>query len=370
MSNQEIEKGEAKCQQVFVAYPTRTDDEINLLDIWKILWRDKKLIGGSFFAFILLATVVTFSLSKVYRAETVLLPPGNNEVAELYVPEIYPADPHEVYSEYLKNLQSGGLRHRFFKENHLIGLLSKDSSEDVDTYEVFKKGFDEQIRIVSLGKGKRKHIDFTAVTLDGERVGEISDWLDRYIEFIDNYTVNDLASGIQSQLKVRARSVTRKIETLRLIASREHADRIAHIKEALVIAKRLNIEKPTGSAFVANDQKKNLEEGTTGVVLDSQDVPLYFRGFKVLEGELDQLQKRKNDDSFIIGLRGLQGELASLEKKKIDQSVIHAVRIDQKARVGKMPIKPRRFLIIALGGMLGMIAGIIITFVKNMRDSS
>lgn len=369
MSIQEIEKDETKCQQVFVAYPTCTDDEINWLDIWKILWRDKKLIGGSFFAFILLATVVTFSLPKVYRAETVLLPPGNNEVAELYVPEIYLADPHEVYREYLKNLQSSGLRYRFFKENHLIELLSKGSSEDVDTYEIFKKGFDEQIHIVSLRKGKRKDTDFTAVTLDGEIIGEISGWLDRYIEFIDSYTVNDLASGIQSQLKVRARSVKRKIETLRLVASQEHADRIAFIKEALVIAKRLNIEKPTGSAFVANDQKKNLEEGTTGIVLDSQDVPLYFRGFKALEGELDQLQKRKDNDSFIIGLRGLQGELASLEKKKIDQSVIHAVRIDQRAIVSKKPIKPKSFLIIGLGGILGLMLGLIGALVKKIGSS-
>lgn len=371
MSNQEIEKGETQCQQVFVAYPTRTDDEINLFDIWKILWKSKKIIGGSFFAFILLATVISFSLPKVYRAETVLLPPGRNEVAELYVPEIYVADPQEVYSEYLKNLQSSGLRHRFFKENKLIELFERGDGKSVDAYEIFKKGFDQQIRIVSRGKkGKRKKIGFTVVTFDGTRAEVISDTLDKYIAFIDRYTVDDLASGILSQLKVRARNVKEQIETLRLIASREHADRIAHIEEALVVAKRLNIEKPTGSAFVASNQKKQEEEGTTGVVLDSQDIPLYFRGFKALEGELDQLQKRKSDDSFILGLRSLQGELASLEKKHIDQEVIHAVRIDQKARVDKMPVKPRRYLLIALGGILGLIVGIVGTLVKNMNEGT
>jgi chain length determinant protein (polysaccharide antigen chain regulator) len=153
-----------------------------------------------------------------------------------------------------------------------------------------------------------------------------------------------------------------------LIAAREHDDRVAHLKEALIIAKQLNIKKPTGSAFVSNDQGQNTKAKPTGVVLDSQDVPLYFRGYKALQGELEQLQQRKNDDSFILGLRELQGELTALGKVHVDLKLIHSVRLDQKARVDKTPIKPKRNLIMVLGGMLGLMFGIFGAFIKSISQ--
>ncbi len=50
------------------------DDEVNLLDYWRVIWKRRWLIGGMFTASVLTATVVSFLLPKIYESTASLLP--------------------------------------------------------------------------------------------------------------------------------------------------------------------------------------------------------------------------------------------------------------------------------------------------------
>ena len=50
------------------------DDEVNLLDYWRVMWKRRWLIGGLFSAAVLTAMVVSFQMPKIYESMVTLLP--------------------------------------------------------------------------------------------------------------------------------------------------------------------------------------------------------------------------------------------------------------------------------------------------------
>lgn len=50
------------------------DDEVNLLDYWRVIWKRRRLIGGLFVATVLTAMVVSFMMPKIYESTATLLP--------------------------------------------------------------------------------------------------------------------------------------------------------------------------------------------------------------------------------------------------------------------------------------------------------
>ena len=51
-----------------------SDDEVNLLDYWRVVWKRRWLISGISVAAVLIAMVVSFQMPKIYESTTTLLP--------------------------------------------------------------------------------------------------------------------------------------------------------------------------------------------------------------------------------------------------------------------------------------------------------
>lgn len=51
-----------------------SDDEVNLLDYWRVIWKRRWLIGGLSLAAVLSAMVVSFQMPKIYESTATLLP--------------------------------------------------------------------------------------------------------------------------------------------------------------------------------------------------------------------------------------------------------------------------------------------------------
>src|SRR5713226_9424485 len=50
------------------------DDEVNLLDYWRVIWKRRWLLGGLFAASVLTAMVVSLLMPKIYESTATLLP--------------------------------------------------------------------------------------------------------------------------------------------------------------------------------------------------------------------------------------------------------------------------------------------------------
>lgn len=335
------------------------NDEISLLDVWRILNSQRKLIFFIVIFFTLLAASIAMLLPPVYRSEIVVLPPFAKDAELLTVPNFYEITAVNLYAKFIQNLQSINLQKQFFETYNLYTVLCPDNNQGLDEQEVFYKQFHKLLNVTKVAAASNNNT-FT-VTLDGRDKKQIIDWLNNFVLLVDEYTVRQVVDSVMAKAKVQETAVEEKIDNLRKIALQRRLDQVAALKEAAAVAKKLQLKKPVGVVYSYRQEIKDIK----GEVLNIKETPSYLRGTDALEAEIEALKKRKNDDPFISSLRDLQEEISFYQGITLTGKGLHAARIDQQAVTLEKPVKPNRNLIVMLGGIMGIVVGFLVAFIKK-----
>ncbi len=351
-------------------YQQYQDDEIDLIDIWRLLVRRWQWIAVITLTCTALAVAYALLAPRVYRAEAFLLPPQLGDIEQLNIyavtsGKVSVVSVQDVYGQTLKNLQSLSVRRLFFDEHDLLESLRGQVGEDAGAQKVFTKAFHERLTVA---QGQKDRADFVTVALEGGDPQQITSWLNTFLTMVNGYTVNVLQQDLHTKLDATKEAIENKISALRQVASDRRLDRIAELQEALYIATQLGIEQRMDTPPSAPSQAKGNSE--FGVAVNTAQTPLYQRGIQELQAEIDMLQKRKSDDPFIGSLRNLQEELSRLNQIQINPDKIKAFRLDQRAMVPDGPIKPNRKLVVALGCVLGLMLGVFAAFMVNFIETA
>ncbi len=325
------------------------EDEISLIDIWRVLVKQKLWIFSITIIATIGAIIIALLLPRVYKAEAVILPPHSKDIEALNITDVNEVTVEDVYQEMIRNLQSRSLRRSYFDDHNLVNSLAPKKEQGSSKDEVFKKFFNEKI---ALRFGQKKESDFITITMEGKDPGLIAECLNGLVTLTNDYTIRNFIQGIEKKLEVLKTDLMNRIEILRNSAKQRRLDRIAVLEEALVIAKQLD--------FIEREKSATNFGGGSAAQL-----PLYLAGVKELSAEKEMLQKRKNGDAFIPNIRGMQEKLEGLKQTVLDASLVQAVRIDQYAIPPKKPIKPKRKLIVLFGGIVGLMLGLFFALLKN-----
>lgn len=325
------------------------------MEIWRLLVRQWKRIIAITIISVLAAVAYALLTPHVYKAEVFILPPFAADVEKLNIHGLNLTDKTgkisavDLYAEALKNLQSLSLRRVFFDEHNLLDLLQADGGEGVSgqkAFKVFVESFQDKLKVA---RDKKDRTDFVTVSLEGTNPEQIASWLNTFLSMVNAYTRDGFVQKLQIKIQGEKTYLENKINELRQTAENRRMDKIAALQEALSVASQLGI----------------VQRAETTIL----EPPLYLRGTRELQAEIDILQKRKNEDPFIENLRPLQSELAKLNQIEIAADEINAIRIDQLAMVPQDPIKPKRKLIVVLGAVLGLMLGIFVAFFVNFIET-
>ena len=348
------------------AYQTQLayEDEISLVDIFRVLLRRKKLILGIFVFVTCIGLIYAFAAKRIYEVETILLPPSFEDVQPLNVLNNTTAIPNKVsssnvFSKFLENANSRKLRKEFFDEFELLEMLSEEADPILTTKNINDnfEGFSKAL-IVKLDKKTNS----ARITLKGIHKDKIGLWLDNFIDLANQKTVYQLINNLDSIINSQIKNIKINISSKRSIYKKRREDELGRLQEAYQIAKNLGIRDYN----IGDMSSKN-----TSLSIYMQDKKTYMQGTKMLQAEIDALKNRKSDDIHIVGLRDLQERLTQLEAIEIDKNKLQTVFIDKKAVVSVEPIRPKRMLIlilsIILGGMLGIITAFIMEFIGKLK---
>ena len=344
---------------------SRFAEDFSLVELFLILGRQRRVIFGVVLAGMIVVTLVTFLVPSVYRSESVILPPRSLFVERLTVPDLYEITSDDLYARAIRNLRSGDLRYRFFKENNLFEKLQGKTTDTDAEYGIFLEQFDELIR-VEKSSGKDEGDDFFTVTMDGAEPESLSVWLSDFIDFVDEYTIKNVTDAVLAKKHRRQAQLQAQIEGLRNIAKSRRQDRIIRLEEFAIIAEQLGI---SGDFEYLYSYRQKRAKSQLVIVLGEEN-PEYLRGSRALLAEAKALKERKSDDPFIEDLRSLQENLSFLEKLQIvpRSEEVHALRIDQRAMTIEDPVKPNRILIIALGFSVSLFFGFFVGILKEFID--
>lgn len=281
------------------------DNEIDLANIIKSLWKEKililciSIIGG------LLVYFYALLKPQEFKSEIIL----NNPPVQIFEPytQINNINKDNVSVQFISNLKLN-----FLSLDNLQSFL--EESREFDNFKVYLKSRNISAKQYfsgqKFGEVKDKNIIIPNkyfINHPKELDGAI--FLHRYVEFIKEKTITELKNSL-------------KLTFLNTINNHQ---------EALEIAKKIQLEIPI---FVTIKQQQILVEPTE----------LIYKGTKVLSENINFLNKR----------------LIKLENDEFDYNIIHHKFINIPHSSISL------FLYFALGLMLGLFLSLVIIYLKNV----
>lgn len=328
-------------QIVYTHPPAYEDDEINILELWRALYKRKQLILGVTAVVTLVVSAYAFLAPPVYKAEVFLLPPLATNIQGLNVQalNINEHSPASVYNLFVRNLHSRSFRMRLFKEQNLVELLAPNRNPNTRLEDVFEAKFNEAL-IVSRNLRKKGKEDFVTVSLETKDAELSAKVLNEFIRLVNAETISALSQNVSEKLKSHTQLLQHKIASKRAQLRRE--DSIQAFEEATFADKVLiDSSSPTPATMKISNNNDEL-----------------LHDYLMLQHKLKQLS----------ALDKLEEQLVLLTNVTINQESLTAATFDQWAIAPKTQYKPKRLLIIGIGFMLSLMMGIFLVFVLNSLE--
>ncbi len=173
--------------------------------------------------------------------------------------------------------------------------------------------------------------------------------------------VKHYLSNLDYRLRQQIENIEYTISSKRKFAKKRREDRIVMLEEALHTAEALGLKERFNTNPIVYEDSSQAGD----IAINTVNTPTYYRGTRALLAEIDILRNRTSDDPFITILRDLEEELIHRKSINISDISIKAYTLDQSATSPKQPIKPKRRLIVTLGGIIGLMGGVFLAFLLN-----
>ena len=407
--------------------PSVASDEIDLIELFHAIWRQKKLIVGCTLLAGVLGAGYAFLAPKTYEVSSVLRPAAINELDALNRSEVYKLPPADALVKVGTQLDSYEARLGFFKDHeelfqtfkkpgqsleqsfeefnrNSVNLILPDpkKSDSLSSYIRLELQYPTDVDGVAILNGfvdyaiaaERQQVGADLKVIVNNRLSELKGKIDAARANYDTEKESKIAKLLEADRLKRAQ-LQDELSALRLQMKMERTNRLAELAEAITIAKSMGIRTPTTPSSMA-DATRNGSSQVMRTEVNNQKIPLYFMGTEALEAErsalqqrtsddftntriaeigkelqllesnreVEVLQKRGNEDIFLQDVEPLRAEVARLRSLNIDMSNLKLVTIDRRAQEPVAPIKPKKPLVIGLSLVGGLLLGMMIALIR------
>jgi len=316
-------------------------DDISLLELWDGLVEHWKTVA----VFTIVGMLVTISgafvhnhtQEPIFNITVYVLPPKDQDIQSLYFTTIMAEKPTEttpwtpsaptiprvtpayIFDALKRNLESEALQNKFSQTN--------------DMPVAFNLGPD----------GNNLYVNTEWTNPD-----EAKKWITDYIEFMDRYTITEIASNLRYLIDTRINVIQRSLDFLNVVATKQAEIKINRLKEALEIAERLNVV-----------------ERIIQTPLPPNSVPLYYLGSNALRAELDtHLKKESDKSSHSSNEFRLSQQLLQLREISFNLDQVRASEIASQAGVDQKPLRPSTTNILVIGFLISFLGGLFLAFFR------
>lgn len=406
------------------------NDEIDLVELFRALWRQRLLIVGVTFAATLIAAAYAFLATPYYQTKTYLRPVPQSTLDQLNETGIYKLTPEEALSRVASGLSSYDKRLDYFLSNQELFQAIEPKSDSAE--QAFADFNEQAFEMLHPDPKKTENRSaYVGLKLTYPKGMEGSTIVNGFVDYVLELERKEIAEDLESLIANRLASLDMNMEAQRAnySASKEakiatlledaalkraqlqdelaalraelktrRNNRIQELNEAITIADSLGIRTPTSPSAMAASARSGTQVIRTEVT--NQEAPLYFLGTEALTAERDALKNRTSDDFVEPRIAEIQSELTLLENNreveilkaregedlyltnlaqlreeasrlkgiKLDTERLRLVRLDQPALQSLNPIKPKKALILALGLVLGAMLGIFVALVRSLMN--
>ncbi|WP_207885904.1 Wzz/FepE/Etk N-terminal domain-containing protein [Pseudomonas sp. 30_B] len=410
--------------------PPRRDAEIDLLALCGSLWTYKFLILGVTLFIFACSTLYAMLATPVYQVESVLRPVALKHLDELNGTKLMELSPANALQQVGVALESYSIRLQFLRDNpeltaalqigdepleQVLERLNRDGftvlrpdlkkAPDSAPFVGLRFAFPAGVDGVAIVNGlvgaaverERQRIQDDFSVLLANRLAQVESKIAAQRAAYDAGKEAKIAVLLEAD-RLQKVQLEDELRALRQQLLVRRQNRIKQLNEAIQIAERLHITKPTTPSALGDSQRET-QGSIFRTEVNNQQIPLYFMGVEALEAErsaliarqsddfseprISEIQKqltllahnrevevlrdRANEELFLANLAALTEQRARLEHMKVDFSKLQLVQLDQSATTPSAPVRPRKLLIMALGLIIGAALGVGAALVAVLR---
>lgn len=329
------------------------NDELDLTELFKGLWKQKLLILLCTAVVLLAAVAYAWTIPPSYEAKMFIQPPSQSDIGNLNYgrggdSNLEVLRVKDVYDVYLRCLQSESLRWELYRSVYMPSLTQEQREGPQNA--MFAR-FSKSLVVAQASKDDPTRFSVTATVTDPQQAAQ---WVTAFASRAGEQARDEVLKNVKSDATIKADNLQKQIDAQQASSRKEREDEIVQLKEALRVAKSIDLEKPP---IISGKLAAEVSAGMDHSLM-------YMRGSKALEAEIDNLQARQSDDPFIGNLRQKQESLAFYRTLEVDPASIKVYRQDGIVEVPDRPVKPRKILIVALGLVLGFGLGIFLAVLR------
>ncbi len=410
-----------------------TDDELNLLDILRVLWRYRWVILTITFLFTLVSLVYCLLVQDRYsvqtKIQTVVDPHEEKLRAEnSELKSIYP-DSGIAFEYCLQNIKNRKVQAQFWKDKISI-----------ENQNIKKTDFLNDLTVNGPPRNQRLP-QVVVVSFKGDNPDNATAILNELIQYINEYTRKEVLDYLSLNTEARVIASKGRLDSLERIEKAKIQQKLSSIELDISIEKNRELQKLDNSLYELKNKislvalqekyqmKKQLNElleqrtlaEKIGVVKMPENLsgkPAYMRGIQAIDNEIVLVQKKLNsndgipkscyqieleenvksiqakldkknisspalDDLFfkkdklqqlekkdypIEGVEGFKDKLFLLEKIKWDDMKLNGIKAGPVS--ANLSFPKNKKLIVVVGGILGLILGMGISFLIALIESS
>lgn len=347
-------------KQALPPYSEQLQDEIDLVDLLRSLWRGRWLIGAITLVALLAALAYIYLTPVVYRSTAVFTPPAMQQVRSMVSWELenYPITPELVFEEFRSKLNADQVRLEFFEQQFVAPEQRAGLSEGafIQQYRQFLK----QLEVKSSGP-KDAALSVT-VSLDSSDPMAAAEKLRNFTAVANQAALQALKDNFESVRGSKMAELKSKIEALKFEAQRHRELRLQELTEALAVAQSLGLkESRLLTPSFGTTQLPNSEGASVQLI----SPPLYWHGIDELKAQITAI--RSVDYAFYQSeeLPRLESQFRHVRTANvvIDKGLAYT---EQQAPLPDFnPVKPRRALVVALALVAGFMVGVMVALIRS-----
>lgn len=350
------------------AYPA--NDEIDLKELFAALWQGKWLIIMTTLFCSVIAIGYALTAQEWWSAKATVSQPQLQGIASYqqavkrYQPlfDVYQEDgsiivsealdllidPEVIFKRFIQEFNANGTKRRFMQTNPTFLTLQKQMMEQNNDPEVMQKLYEEWFERIQASAVDKKANDIFTLSFQSVDKASSLTLLNDYIQFVNQTLNQQLNANLISILTAKYGELAQQEKNLQQQAQLRLHVELERTQYALSIAEAADIKQPV----------QNLGE---------QELFAINIGSRALKAKVDALKSIKDLSVFEPRLAILQSKLSQFDLETLSAEAKWSVNGFYYLDQPEQPLtrdKPKRALIVVLGGMLGGMLGVAMVLVR------
>ncbi|HGF7192830.1 TPA: LPS O-antigen chain length determinant protein WzzB [Vibrio cholerae] len=350
------------------AYPA--NDEIDLKELFSALWQGKWLIIVTTLLFSVAAIGYALTAQEWWSAKATVSQPQLQGIASYqqavkrYQPlfDVYQEDgsiivsealdllidPEVIFKRFIQEFNANGTKRRFMQTNPTFLTLQKQTMEQNNDPEVMQKLYEVWFERIQASAVDKKANDIFTLSFQSVDKASSLTLLNDYIQFVNQTLNQQLNANLISILTAKYGELAQQEKNLLQQAQLRLHVELERTQYALNIADAADIKQPV----------QNLGE---------QELFAINIGSRALKAKVDALKSIKDLSVFEPRLAILQSKLSQFDLETLRGEAKWSVNGFYYLDQPEQPLtrdKPKRALIVVLGGMLGGMLGVAMVLVR------